>query len=161
VITNEISGKESVGEKFSPGQVVAESLTLKRRIAADETGVRWLARDEAAGSDAELWVLLAAVTNDTHAMDDLRAQVKLNRQLIHPHVLPTRDLIEEEGWSGISTDAVEGDSLAALLKEKRFLDASGIHGWMSTLCQTLDDAHRAGLLHRDLETSLLPRAATC
>ncbi len=150
--TNEIAGKQSIAETFSAGQVLAESLTLKQKLSTGDTGTLWLAHDEASGRDVTLLFLPAAMLKDSRVMDELRIQVKLDRQLIHPHVLRTHDLIEEEGWAAISSDAVEAETLASLLAKKNngAFNASEIQPWIATLCQTLDDAHRASLLHRDL-----------
>jgi serine/threonine protein kinase len=151
VITNETSRAQSTNA-FSPGQKISESLTLKQRLAGLSTGVVWLAHDQEMGKEVSLLFLPDALLGDPRALDELRAQVKLNRQLIHPRVLRTHDFIEENGWAAISSDAVEAETLASLLakKDKGFFEASEIKPWMSMTCQTLDDAHRAGLLHRDL-----------
>ena len=152
MITKEISGKQSIAETFSSGQVVAESLTLKQKLPAGDTGTPWLAHDGESGRDITLLFVPGVLLADAHVMEELRSQVKLNRQLIHPHVLRTHDFIEEEGWAAISSDAVEAETLASLLakKEHGCFDPSGMQASIVTLCQTLDDAHRAGLLHRDL-----------
>jgi serine/threonine protein kinase len=152
VTTNEITGSPSIEETFSPGQVLAEGLTLKQKITAGDTGIIWLAHDGGSGEDVTLLFLPAAVLKDARVMDELRIQVKLNRQLIHPHIVRTHDLIEEEGWAAISSDAVEAETLASLLAKKKedAFDVSQIQPWTAALCQTLDDAHRASLLHRDL-----------
>ena len=44
------------------------------------------------------------------------------------------------------------ETLASLLAKKNngCFNASEIKPWVTVICQTLDDAHRAGLLHRDL-----------
>jgi len=152
VTTNEISGKPSIAESFSPGQVLAEILTLKQKLSTGDTGILWLAHDGDSGKDVTLLFLPGILLEDARVMDELRAQVKLNRQLIHPHVLRTHDFIEEEGWAAISSDAVEAESLASLLAKKQngCFAPSEITAWITSICQTLDDAHRASLLHRDL-----------
>ncbi len=152
MITNEIPGKQSVAETFSPGQVLAENFTLKQKLSGGDLGTVWLATDSETGNDVTLLFLPGALLGDSRVMEELRAQVKLNRQLIHPHVLRTHDFIEESGWAAISSDAVEAENLSSLLakKENGCFDPSEIQAWLSTVCQTLDDAHRAGLLHRDL-----------
>jgi len=114
---------------------VAESLELKRRLSTGDSGVRWLAHDTASGKDVELWVLPDVVRDDSNTMDELRAQLKLNRQLIHPHVLQSHDLIEEEGWVAISSDAPESETLASLLtkQEKGCFEPSVIQTWLATI----------------------------
>ncbi|HWB61211.1 MAG TPA: protein kinase, partial [Chthoniobacteraceae bacterium] len=159
MITNEIPGKPAVAATFSPGQTVGESFTLKQKLSTGDPGapggdlgIPWLAHDSESGKDVSLLFLPAALLGDARVMEELRAQVKLNRQLIHPHVLRTHDFIEEEGWAAISSDPVEADTLASLLEKQKngAFDPSQAQAWLSSVCQTLDDAHRAGLLHRDL-----------
>ncbi len=85
-------------------------------------------------------------------MAELRQEVKRNRQLIHPNILRVYDLVEDSGWAAISMDAFEGESLAARLAQKNGtgLDPQETHSWIGQLCQTLEDAHKINVLHRDI-----------
>ncbi len=54
--TNELPGKPSIADTFTPGQVLAESLTLKQKLSTGDTGILWLAHD--AESDRDIALLL-------------------------------------------------------------------------------------------------------
>jgi serine/threonine protein kinase len=70
-------------------------------------------------------------------------------------VLRTHDFIEEPGWAAISFDHTEAESLSTLMakRENGCFNAGDIQPWMTVICQTMDDAHRSNLLHRDLSPS--------
>jgi len=153
VTTNETTHSSSIVEAFAPGQKLGESrFTLKEKIFTSDIGVVWLADDSESGKEISLLFLPDSLLEDARALDDLRGQVKQNRQLIHPRVLRTHDFIEEPGWAAISSDAVEAETFASLLakKDNGCFNVSEIKPRVTVICQTLDEAHRANLLHRDL-----------
>src|SRR5438876_1171150 len=105
-------------QTFLSGQKLAGAYTLKQPIPGEGREVIWLARDEELDRDVALYFLPETVVADSRAMNDLRAAVKRNRQLIHPHIVRVHDLIGEEKWAAISMDYVPGETLAALLRKK-------------------------------------------
>ena len=138
--------------QFSEGQKLAGCYGLKRRIAdADETEI-WLAHDEVLGKDVSLHFIPAVLMGDAAAMSELRREVKRTRQLIHPNTLRVYDLVEDTGWAAISMDAFEGESLAARLAKTAGtgFDIADMQPWVAPLCQTLEDAHRINVVHRDV-----------
>ena len=137
---------------FSEGQKLAGCYALLKRLTVAGGPEVWLANDEVLGKDVTLHFLPAAVIKDSRALQELRQDIKRNRQLIHPQILRVYDLIEELGWAAISMNAFEGDSVAARLGQqpnKRFA-AADIASWVNPLVQTVEDAHKIHFLHRDL-----------
>lgn len=137
---------------FTKGQTVAAIYRLERPLGHDAAFTRWLAHDEQLDASVVLHFLPDAVAGDGRALTELRQEVKRNRQLVHPHVVRVHDLVEEENWAALATDHVEGDSLAVRLAAKNggAFDPAEILPWIEQLCRSLEDAHRIGLLHRDL-----------
>jgi serine/threonine protein kinase len=58
--------------------------------------------------------------------------------------------VEDNSCAAISMDKYEGQSLAETLKNKGALDPQEIQPWIAQLAETLSDAHRIQLIHRDL-----------
>lgn len=84
-------------------------------------------------------------------MSELRQEIKRNRQLIHPGILRVYDLVEEADWAAISMDWFEGETLAALLqKQPGGFEVKETEGWLRQICQTLEDAHKINVVHRNL-----------
>ena len=137
---------------FSEGQKLAGCYELKWRISgAGETAI-WLAHDEVLGKDVSLHFVPAVLLGDAAAMGELRREVKRTRQLIHPNILRVYDLVEDEDWAAISMDAFDGESLAARLAKTpgAGFDPEAMQPWVAQLCQTLEDAHKINVLHRNI-----------
>lgn len=143
---------QSLAETFSPGGKLADTFTLQRKISSGETGVVWLARDEELEQDVAMHFLPDPLMFDPRALDELRAEVRHNRQLIHPNVVRVYDLVEGPGWAAITSDCPDAETLASLQAKKNggVFAPPEIAPWITSLCQTLDDAHRANLIHGDL-----------
>ena len=142
----------SIAKSFQPGDKLAGCYTLKEIIPGPGVSVVWLAHDEELGKDIALHFVPDSVASDTRAMAELKQETKRNRQLIHPRIVRVHDLVEDEKWSAISMDHIKGDSLSTLQlqHEKKAFNPSEIFAAVSELCQTVEDAHRIDLFHRDL-----------
>ena len=112
----------------------------------------WLAHDEVLGKDVSLHFVPEAIRKDARALQELRQDIKRNRQLIHPNILRVYDLVEEPDWVAISMDAFEGESIAARLGRQgdKPSPLGEIQPWADRLAQTLEEAHKINVLHRDL-----------
>ncbi|MEO7317446.1 MAG: SUMF1/EgtB/PvdO family nonheme iron enzyme [Chthoniobacteraceae bacterium] len=137
---------------LTAGQKLAGCYLLKSEKFVSDTMAIWLAHDEVLGKDVALHFIPQTIRGDEKAMDELRHLTKRNRQLIHPNILRIYDFIEESDWAAVSTDAVEGESLAAQRRRRAggHFEVADVKPWLSQLCQTLDDAHKIQLIHADL-----------
>ncbi len=150
-MTSETTTPTTATPKLEVGQKLAGCYTLKEKISSPGALEIWLARDEELDKDITLHFLPPSVVADTRAMAELRQETKRNRQLIHPHILRVHDLIEEADWAAISMDHADAQSLASLLQVRpnHCFSVTEIKGWVSQICQSLEDAHKVDLLHRD------------
>lgn len=124
---------------------------LRREVKAGEGEHVWLAHDEILGKDISLHFIPEALRSDERGMSELRSEIKRNRQLIHPGVLRVYDLVEESGWSAISMDWFDGESLASLLKKSPGgLGVAELSPVVRQACRTLDDVHKIQVVHRNL-----------
>ncbi len=138
---------------LTAGQKLAGVYVLRRTASnpGSECPI-WLAHDEVLGKDVSLHFVPAAVRGDTRAMNELRQEIKRNRQLIHPNILRVYDLIEEADWAAISMDWFEGESVASLLQQKEggFFEPADIKPWLQQICTALEDVHKINLVHRNI-----------
>jgi hypothetical protein len=146
------SSNPSIAQDFKAGDKLAACYTLKEMLPPQGFCVVWLVHDEELNRDIELHFVPDSVVADTRAVAELKQECKRNRQLIHPRIVRVHDLIEEEKWAAISMDHVQGETLAALQKkhEKNAFNPAELSNGIGELCQTLEDAHRIDLFHRDL-----------
>jgi serine/threonine protein kinase/formylglycine-generating enzyme required for sulfatase activity len=154
VITNETTTEETESKPpaLAEGQKLAGCYLLKTRVGAAGSAELWQANDDVLGRDISLQFVPDKIRQDAKSVGDVRQEIKRNRQLIHPNILRVYDFIEEPDWAAVSMDAFEGESLASLIGRRTspVFYVSEIQPWVMDLCQTLEDAHKIGLFHRDI-----------
>jgi len=141
-----------IAQTFKPGDKLAGCFTLKELLAPQGFCCVWLAHDEELNKDLLLHFVPDSVLADGRAMTELKNEAKRNRQLIHPRIARVHDLVTDEKWAAISMDYVPGETYQALQekRDKRALSPGELTPAIAELCQTIEDAHRIELFHRDL-----------
>jgi serine/threonine protein kinase/formylglycine-generating enzyme required for sulfatase activity len=155
VTTNEATSSETTESKsatLAEGRKLAGCYLLKAKVGTTDGGELWQANDEVLGRDITLQFIPENIRNDAKALGDLRQEIKRNRQLIHPNILRVYDFIEEPDWAAVSMDAFEGESLASVIGKRSspVFSTKEIEPWAMQLCQTLEDAQKIGMVHRDI-----------
>ena len=140
---------------LAEGTKIGGCYVLRRNLSKAGASPVWVATDEVLGKDVTLHFVPGPVAGNARAMAELRQEVKRNRQLIHPNILRVYDFVEDGSVAAISMDEFEGESLDEVLKKKGRLDPADIKPWIAQLAETLADAHRIQLFHRDLAPSNL------
>lgn len=72
-------------------------------------------------------------------------------RLTHPHIVALHDLGEAEGRPYLVMEYVQGQSLEAILGERRSLPAELAVALTAQVAEALDYAHRQGIVHRDVK----------
>ena len=140
---------------LAEGQKLAGCYALNRRLLSSDATEVWLATDEVLGKDITLHFVPSAIRKDSRAIQELRVDIKRNRQLIHPNILRVYDLVEESERVAISMDVFEAESLAERLQGGKASKSTEIFGWVEQLAKTLEEAHKINVIHRDLNPSNL------
>ena len=137
-------------QNLTEGRQVGGCFLLKRELFQSQGSRVWVAQDEVLGKEVTLHFVPQSVAGDTRAQAELRQEVKRNRQLIHPNILRVYDLVEDSGMTAVAMDGFVGESLASLLRKRGAFEADEIRVWVQLIAETLGDAHRIQLFHRDL-----------
>jgi len=142
-LNDEVTGPPA---SITEGARFAGEYVLVRRLEADV----WLARDEVGDRDVSLH--FTPLVKDDRAVEELRVDVKRNRQLIHPNILRVYELAVDGERMAVSMEAFEGQSLASQIDAQHGTggNLSVIHSWAQQVVRTLEEAHRINVLHRDL-----------
>ena len=135
------------------GQRLAEVYVLKRALEPGGRDPVWEAHEEVLGKDVSLHFVPAAGWGDAQALQELKAEVRRSRQLIHPSILRVYEFLQEAEWCAVAMDALgDSTSLAARLREAKGqgLALAEAGPWLKQAAQTLEEAHRIQVLHRHL-----------
>jgi serine/threonine-protein kinase len=115
-------------------------------------GVVYEARDPRIDRVVALKVLRPdRVSTDTFVKRFLK-EAKVIGRLSHPHIVTIHDVGEDQGNIFIAMEFLEGSSFSDIIRERR-LSIKEIVEFGIQIAETLDYAHRKGVVHRDIKPS--------
>jgi serine/threonine protein kinase/peptidoglycan hydrolase-like protein with peptidoglycan-binding domain len=140
-------------QKLAAGAVVFDRYLLKRLIGKGRSGDVWEATDQR----LEHSIVLKLLVNYPH-YDRLLAGAGRFTNLTHPNIVRIFDFIGDRQLSALVMEHVQGQSVAALLREKQppFFEAADVQPWVRDLFAALDHAWKNGrLVHGDIRPANL------
>jgi serine/threonine-protein kinase len=114
-------------------------------------GEVYRADDLKLGQPVALKFLPTSLGQDEDRRRRLRDEVRLARQVAHPHVCRVWDVGEVDGQDFLAMEYVDGEDLASLLRRVGRLPEDRAVRMARELCAGLAAAHGQGILHRDLK----------
>jgi WD40 repeat protein len=97
-------------------------------------------------------MILAGQLASAADVERFNVEAKAAANLQHPNIVAIHEIGQHAGQNYFSMDYVEGHSLAQLVRESP-LPAARAAGYVKTIAETIEFAHRQGTLHRDLKPS--------
>jgi serine/threonine protein kinase len=141
----------------APGTTIAGRYRVLRRLGAGGMGSVWLATDISLGRDVAVKSVLATVGADGHGgtggVGEQRAmrEARLIARINHPHAVAIYDVVWHEHQPWLVMEYVPSRNLAELVHERGPLDPRRAAELGVQLASALSDAHRAGIVHRDVK----------
>jgi serine/threonine protein kinase/tetratricopeptide (TPR) repeat protein len=141
-------------------QVIAGRYEVLGLLGVGGMGAVYKVRDRELDDVVALKMLKREIARSPGIVERFRREVKLARRVTHPNVARTFDLGEHAGDRFLTMELVDGESLATRLAREGCLSVADVVSVVSAICQGLDAAHAAGVVHRDLKPDnvLLARA---
>lgn len=125
---------------------------LERVLGRGGTGIVFGATNLESGQAVTVKVIRASVIADPRAQDRFRREAQLALHFKHPQVSAVLDFgILQDASGYVVTEYIKGQSLRDLMKRVGKFDVQAATNILSDICEALDTAHKAGLVHRDLK----------
>ncbi len=140
-----------VTRRFAPGTLVAGRYRIVSVAGVGGMGVVYRARDEELGVDAALKVLRPDLGSEPAVLERFRSELRLAREVTHKNVVRIHDIGEHEGLRFLTMRYVEGRSLSEVLEREGPMPPSRAVPIVRQVASALEEAHRAGVIHRDLK----------
>jgi hypothetical protein len=137
--------------RFVPGQILAERYRIVALLGKGGMGEVYRADDLRLAQPVALKFLPQALSQNGAALARFHREVRIARQVSHPHVCRVFDIGETHGLPFLTMEYVGGEDLASLLKRIGRLPPDKAIDISRQLCAGLAAAHEAGVLHRDLK----------
>jgi serine/threonine protein kinase len=115
-------------------------------------GIVYVATRLHIGDKVAVKVLHSNLMSDPTAGERFRREVQMAAQLKHPNAVSIYDYGQDrDNLHYIVMELVEGRTLRQLISKQGVLPLSVISDVASQVCAALDEAHRQGLIHRDIK----------
>ncbi len=138
-------------ERFPPGTILLDRYRVVGLLGRGGMGEVYRADDLKLEQTVALKFLPRALEGDPERLERLYGEVRMARQVSHPHVCRVWDVGEAEGQHFISMEFVDGENLASLLRRIGRLHGDKALETARQVTAGLAAAHDKGVLHRDLK----------
>ena len=128
-------------------------LEVTERIGAGSFGRVYRARDSTLRRDVALKLRRVDPTGRTEGGEDHLEEARRLARVRHPNVLVVHGAEVHDGWAGIWTDLVRGESLDLFLRRNGPLSREVLVRVGLDLCAALGAVHGATLVHGDIKPS--------
>ncbi|WP_169799238.1 serine/threonine-protein kinase [Nocardioides jensenii] len=132
------------GSNFGPYRI-------ESRLGSGGMGVVFAATDTRLGRRVALKVVSSNLAGDPGFAARFQREASILARLDSPHIVSIFEHGEHDGSAYIATQLVGGGDLGALLRSRGPLPRPAAVALVGQLAEALDDAHRSGIVHRDVK----------
>lgn len=133
---------------------------VERELGRGGMDAVYLARHERLNRRVALKVIVASLAADPEFRRRFERESRVASSLEHPHIVPVYDVGDDDGTLFIAMRYIAGQDLATLLRDSGPVIPHRFVRLFEQACSALDEAHRAGLVHRDVKPANLLLAGT-
>src|ERR1700677_1991989 len=136
---------------LSPGHLLAQRYEVLSLLGEGGMGAVYKARDVELDRLVALKLIRPDLARNRAILDRFKQELILATQVTHRNVVRIYDLGEAEGIKFITMEYVEGEDLAAVLRQRTKLPPQEAVAIIEQVCRALEAAHGVGVIHRDLK----------
>ena len=138
-------------QEFSRGTIFASRYEFVEELGKGGMGTVYKVYDKKVQEDVALKLLNPDVASDEKTIERFRNELRLARKIVHKNVCRMYDLNEAEEKYFITMEYVSGENLKRFIKMAGHLSAGKSISIAKQICEGLAEAHRLGVIHRDLK----------
>ncbi|MEM8934756.1 MAG: serine/threonine-protein kinase, partial [Acidobacteriota bacterium] len=122
-----------------------------RRVGSGGMGEVFLAHDDRLGRKVAIKCLRPDREATAASRERLRREARFVARLSHPAIVQVHDVLERDGADYLVMEWVDGEDLRRLSRHERPMSVEQIVALARQLAGGLAEAHRRGVVHRDLK----------
>ena len=145
-------GSPPSGVSMGVGASVAGRYHLERKLGAGGMGEVFLARDGWKNIPVAVKLLHGRMAGNLTVVNRFRREARVMRELASPHAAVIHDFGQaDDGSLYLVMEYLEGETLGGLIEREAPLGATRVTQMALDLLDVLADAHRRGIIHRDIK----------
>jgi len=144
---------ETPVEEYPRGSTFADRYKIIEKLGTGGMGAVYRVEDTNIGQDIALKLIKPDIASDKKTIERFRNELKTTRMISHRNVCRMFDLAEIEGTYYITMEYVPGEDLKSFIRRSGKLDIPKAISIAKEVCEGLSEAHRLGVVHRDLKSS--------
>ncbi len=133
------------------GELLAGRYQFDRRIGQGGMAEVWVATDVDLDRKVAVKWLKTNLASDPVVAERFRREAIAVARLSHPNIVAVHDVFVHEGRQAVVMQLVDGKSLRQLLDSQKRLGPELTIHIGAAIAGALDEAHRAGFVHRDVK----------
>ena len=137
------------------GRIVAGKYLLERALARGGMGSVWIAKDQQLERGVAIKFMEPSLVESSDARVRFEREAKAAAQLQSPHVVQVYDYGIDEGAPFLVMELLAGEAFSARLKREKRLNLRDTALMLVPVCKALQQAHDAGIVHRDMKPANL------
>ncbi len=140
----------AAASRLQPGLLLAGRYRIIALLGKGGMGEVYRAEDDTLGGEVALKILPDRAAGPRR-LAQFHSEVRIARQVSHPHVCRVHDVDEADGLRFMTMELILGEDLATLLARPGPLPIPRAAEIGAQLCDGLGAVHEKGILHRDLK----------
>jgi serine/threonine protein kinase/predicted Zn-dependent protease len=142
---------ETPTAELTRGTVFASRYEIIEELGKGGMGKVYRAEDKKIKEEVALKLIKPEVASDKKTIERFSNELKMARKIAHRNVCRMYDLGEEKGTHYITMEYVPGEDLKSSIRRMGPLSAGKTIFISKQVCDGLAEAHRLGVVHRDLK----------
>jgi serine/threonine protein kinase/Tfp pilus assembly protein PilF len=142
---------ETPREELTRGATFASRYEIIEELGKGGMGRVYRVEDTKLRQEVALKLIKPEVARDKKTIERFRNELKTARNIRHKNVCGMYDLGEELGTHYITMEYARGEDLKSLIRKMGQLSAGQVITIAKQVCDGLAEAHRLGVIHRDLK----------
>lgn len=137
---------------MSVAQALESRYQVLKELGRGGMGIVFQAHDKQLGEQVAIKVLSPLLSNNPEALERMKREVTAARKITHPNIIRIFDFSEANGLQYVSMEYFSGSNLKEFVKKSGALSLMQAFNIASQICDGLHEAHRMGVVHRDLKS---------
>ncbi|MEE9390513.1 MAG: serine/threonine-protein kinase, partial [Candidatus Aminicenantaceae bacterium] len=142
---------EAAQEELTTGSTFGDRYQIIEELGKGGMGRVYRVLDKKLKEEIALKLIKPEIASDKKTVERFSNELKIARKIGHKNVARMFDLNEEQGIHYITMEYVRGEDLKKLIRKIGQLSAGQAIPIAKQICEGLGEAHRLGVVHRDLK----------